>query len=970
MLKLRNLMQVACMATAALTAFSCSQDEFENSGHRGNTTVTATFEGAGGDTRTTVSDDYKILWQESDALGLFSKGNGDAYTNTELTYSSGAGTTSATFNGTKPSGETASFSIYPYQSGMSVSGNTLTMNLPDNLSGYDGTSNGPMYAKVTDSENLNALSFKHMAAMIKLTVNKIPSEATTFKIIASNNIAGTCTADLSAENPVLTVTADAKKEITATFAASSEITSRGFYIPLPVGTYSSITAQLTNGSDKVYFTKTLNDKILGRRDLLVVPALDCVEVTADTPSALSTALSSSGTGLPTEVPDVEKTTTIAVSGTLNTTLGTNEVVAIPVVQKSNINLAFNTLPTTSTTAPLKLADNTGVTDPAETSVNSVSLAVPEAMDGGTAPSVEIAMASSTVTLAAVGETATFNEVTATTAKQTLIIDAGVTVKKLTVKGGNLNVNGKIEELVFDAGTGTTIYITKGTGAQLPESIPEGFVVMDNIAVLKTALANGGTYKLTTDADIRGLNVTIPEGKETTLDLNGYTLTADNSQLGRITVFGKLILEDNSTEGKGKIVASQDYSSTYSGGLIEVAGESASMTMESGNIYAVRDDATKKGQFGVVLATGGDFAMTGGKIEAGWFAVSGNGNNSTQNSVISITGGELISTADYAVYLPQSGTTTISAGKVYGAAGGVFINRGTLNVEGTALITSKGTGDTGNWGDGTGKSGSAAINAASKYGDCTVNIKGGTLTAETESLIAVGSTYTPTINITGGTFSDPSALAYLAENANVKIQMTADKTCKGFKTQSGQTVEMDLGSHTLTLSDPTVGSAGTETNSCQLKQGSTVIFKNGTLTSDNIKIMIQNYCNLTLSGMKVNGTSAEYVVSNNCGNVTIDNTTINAGSGEKQFAFDVCGYSSYPGVSVTVKGTSTINGKVEISKSAQNTGTMELKIEGGTFSGDLVIDSSIADASSIIKITGTPSFSGTTWDTYKPAAGGQ
>lgn len=73
----------------------------------------------------------------------------------------------------------------------------------------------------------------------------------------------------------------------------------------------------------------------------------------------------------------------------------------------------------------------------------------------------------------------------------------------------------------------------------------------------------------------------------------------------------------------------------------------------------------------------------------------------KNSVIRIEGGELISTSDYAVYLPQSGTTTISGGKVYGAGGGVCINRGTLNVEGTALITSKGTGDTGDWGDGTG-----------------------------------------------------------------------------------------------------------------------------------------------------------------------------------------------------------------------------------------------------------------------------
>ena len=77
-----------------------------------------------------------------------------------------------------------------------------------------------------------------------------------------------------------------------------------------------------------------------------------------------------------------------------------------------------------------------------------------------------------------------------------------------------------------------------------------------------------------------------------------------------------------------------------------------MTMESGNISAVRETPDSNGQYGVGVTDGGDFTMTGGKIEAGWFAVAGNGNYKTQNSIINITDGELISTADYAVYLPN------------------------------------------------------------------------------------------------------------------------------------------------------------------------------------------------------------------------------------------------------------------------------------------------------------------------------
>lgn len=518
----------------------------------------------------------------------------------------------------------------------------------------------------------------------------------------------------------------------------------------------------------------------------------------------------------------------------------------------------------------------------------------------------------------------------------------------------MKIYGKVEQLVHDAGN-TTIYIIKGTEASLPATIDSKFVVQSDVAVLKTAFANGEDFKLSADADITGQSVSVPAGKSVVLDLNGYTLTADNSATGKIIVLGKMTLKDSSTEKKGKIVASQDYTAaSYNGSLIEIAGEDASMTMESGNISAVRKTPNSNGQYGVGVTDGGDFTMTGGKIEAGWFAVAGNGNYKTQNSIINITDGELISTADYAVYLPQSGTTTISGGKVYGAAGGVCIQRGTLNVEGTALITSKGTGSTGNWGDGTGGLDCAAINVSGAYGIATVNIKGGTLIAEAKSLITEGTTYTPVINVTGGTFSDPSALKYMKTNANVNIKLTADKTCPGFKTTSGQTLTMDLGGKILTLADPTVGSTGTETNSCQLLEGSNVTFKNGTLKSDNNKIMIQNYCNLTLDNMTVEDTNAQYVVSNNCGNISINNTTINAGSNANQFAFDVCGYAKYTaGVTVTVSGTSVINGKVEISKSAGNTEPMKLNITGGTFNGDLKVDASVGteNAKSIISVSG-------------------
>lgn len=191
--------------------------------------------------------------------------------------------------------------------------------------------------------------------------------------------------------------------------------------------------------------------------------------------------------------------------------------------------------------------------------------------------------------------------------------------------------------------------------------------------------------------------------------------------------------------------------------------------------------------------------------------------------------------------------------------------------------------------------------------------------------------------------------------------------KNFATK-GLTV--DFGGCTYTVGGVLVGSPGTGSNAFQLLEGGKVTFQNGTIAgvTEGTKpaedtpdwhgapaIVIQNYCDLTLKGMTVSGgDETVYTVSNNHGNVVIEDSTINAGKakgyGYGPFAFDVCGYSTYDGVSVTVKGSSTINGDIEVSRSANNTKDVKLALESGTINGKLKIDSSIkiGDATTVTK----------------------
>lgn len=79
-----------------------------------------------------------------------------------------------------------------------------------------------------------------------------------------------------------------------------------------------------------------------------------------------------------------------------------------------------------------------------------------------------------------------------------------------------------------------------------------------------------------------------------------------------------------------------------------------------------------------------------------------------------------------------------------------------------------------------------------------------------------------------------------------------------------------------------GSAGTQTQAVHLEKGNTVVIKGGTLSAalenPNIKMLIQNYADLTLEDMTIDcsdNPNIQYVVSNNFGHCTIKNCTITA-----------------------------------------------------------------------------------------------
>lgn len=161
-----------------------------------------------------------------------------------------------------------------------------------------------------------------------------------------------------------------------------------------------------------------------------------------------------------------------------------------------------------------------------------------------------------------------------------------------------------------------------------------------------------------------------------------------------------------------------------------------------------------------------------------------------------------------------------------------------------------------------------------------------------------------------------AVASVTDGTATTITLLRDASGDGIIIASGRNITIDLNNHTYTIDGNTVGSSGTKTNGFQLLKGANVTIKDGKITSTKAKILIQNYCNLTLHNVVLDGRNfvgSAYTLSLNCGKIQITgNTSILAKTGG--VAFDLYywpkgGYSE--GVQVTVDTTGTISGPIEL-----------------------------------------------------------
>ena len=499
--------------------------------------------------------------------------------------------------------------------------------------------------------------------------------------------------------------------------------------------------------------------------------------------------------------------------------------------------------------------------------------------------------------------------------------------------------------------------------------------------------NGATITLN---DNYTEDITIPADKVITLNLNDKKLTNVQSDTITVTKGAKLTIEgagtvDNVTHAKSALV---NYGEVVlnNGVTLERSSEKGTLSPYSpgGNsCYTILNDkgatmtindATVKnnGGFSSAIRNGGDENCNDASnltINDGNFSGGINSVKNDECGILTINGGTFSNTSQYVIMnwnkaTINNGTFSVkdsadavlftAAYRANRAVGELIVNNGTFTGNGSQKMVENhyGSSYTGTASI-TGGTFSSDVSAYCDANYATEKNTDNTYTVKPLKDVAVakiGDTYYKTLADAVAAAQDGDTITLLKDtigsgigtykNPGKDLQGNDQITAKGFT--------IDFNQHTYSVDKPAVGSKTYETQGFHFEWKGAVdttpniTLKNGTLNvakvhDPNLKLLVQNYCNLTLDNMTVDGTnltkgwgSYTYVTSNCNGTVTIKDSAIISENPNADVAFDVDGARrGYGPVKLTIEGDSKISGKFEVSTNEGNS----LTVKGGYFTTD-------------------------------------
>lgn len=248
-------------ALAGLLLSSCAVEEIPTEGG----VIGAVMESD--QTRTEVTDEGVFTWSTGDQVWIETTSG-----HVLGTLSEGAGTSSAEFTYGSYIGDMTGNAVYPYNAGHSVSDDVLSFALP---ASYDlGSSLSKTNAAMLGVKVGDKLKFTHLAGVMRFNFRNVPAGVNKFIITLDKKINGFFEADLTKDYPVIETemtSSASEKTVTFHFDALKFVSDIALYVPLPVGTYTTLGLELFAGDVSVWtYSNTVTNKI-NRKTLKLMP---------------------------------------------------------------------------------------------------------------------------------------------------------------------------------------------------------------------------------------------------------------------------------------------------------------------------------------------------------------------------------------------------------------------------------------------------------------------------------------------------------------------------------------------------------------------------------------------------------------------------------------------------------------------------------------------------------------------------
>ena len=256
------------LVAAILTLVSCSSENDEIVADNETNklmTFTATQEGDAVNTKTALSSDGKtIIWQTNDKISIF-----DGKGNQAFALKTGAGTNSATFEGTASEAVTYT-AIYPYQQNATLSGGEVTnVTLPATQKAIEGGGFDPTAALMMAQSKNTSLPFKNVVGYVKVKPNFDCSKIVLRSGRASEYLAGTGTLTYNSGDPTFNFSESNSKSHSITLEGPIS-SGYNYYIAVPATTLTAgwtISFTTSDGSN-VYTRKSKKDITFTRNKVI------------------------------------------------------------------------------------------------------------------------------------------------------------------------------------------------------------------------------------------------------------------------------------------------------------------------------------------------------------------------------------------------------------------------------------------------------------------------------------------------------------------------------------------------------------------------------------------------------------------------------------------------------------------------------------------------------------------------------